>query len=63
MLIEEIKLFLELKAHKDEPERLVEIFYQNRDTLLKLKEKHPEWRTYLKPQVLEALREKGLPVD
>lgn len=63
MLFEEIKLFLLLQAHKDDPAGLVKIFHQNKETLLSLKKKYPEWQTYLQPQVVEALREKGLPVD
>lgn len=59
----EIKLFCELQAHKDNPDKLAEIFRLNREVLLRLKTKYPEWKSYLNPRVLEALRKKGLPVD
>ncbi|SHK22477.1 hypothetical protein [Desulforamulus aeronauticus] len=59
----EIKLFWELQTHKNDPDKLAEIFYLNRDVLLSLKKKYPEWKTYLQPEVFEALKEKGLPMD
>lgn len=58
-----LKLLMDLQLNKDNPDRLAEIFQLHRDDLLELKEKYPQWRNYLKPEVLQELQKKGLPVD
>lgn len=59
----ELKLILNLQAHKENPEKLEELFNLHQEELLKLKEKYPEWKSFVKPEVLQALRKKGLPLD
>ncbi|MDO7786956.1 hypothetical protein [Desulforamulus aquiferis] len=59
----DLKLLLELQNNRDDAHKLMEIFYENREKLLNLKEKYPEWQTFLKPEVLETLRSRGIPVD
>lgn len=59
----QIKLLMDLQANKDNPDRLAEIFEANREYLLNLKEKYPQWRDQLRPEVLEELKKRGLPVD
>lgn len=59
----ELKLILNLHTHKDNPEKLEELFNLHQEELLKLKEKYPEWKSFVKPEVLRALRRKGLPLD
>lgn len=59
----DLKLLLELQANKDQPTSLIAIFNQNQEKLLELKEKYPQWKSFIKPEVLEVLRREGLPVD
>lgn len=59
----DLKIIMELHSYKDNPDKLQELFDNNRDKMLQLKAKYPQWRDYLNPEVLKALKEKGLPVD
>ncbi|AEG61646.1 hypothetical protein [Desulforamulus ruminis] len=63
MFIGEIMLILELQANKDNPVKLKELFEKHREQLLKMKQKYPQWKSYIEPAVLEELRKMGLPVD
>lgn len=58
-----LRLLMDLQLHKDNPDKLAEIFQMHREILLKLKEQYPEWRSHLKPEVLQELQKRGLPVD
>ncbi len=62
-MFKELKLIMELHANKDNPEKLREIFINNREQVLNLKQKYPQWKSYVDPQVVEELRKLGLPVD
>lgn len=59
----ELKIIMELQAHKNDMDKIVEIFNRNREQMLKLKEKYPQWKSYIKPEVVDTLRQRGLPVD
>ena len=58
-----IKLMMDLQRNKDNPDGLAEIFLRHKEDLIQLKNKYPEWRNYLRPEVLAELKKKGLPVD
>ncbi|WP_041274391.1 hypothetical protein [Desulforamulus reducens] len=62
-MLSNLKLLMELQMYREDAEKLAEIFHFHQDKLLKLKEKYPHWKSYLKPEVLASLRQKGLPID
>ncbi|MCL4439916.1 hypothetical protein P378_03495 [Desulforamulus profundi] len=62
-MFRDLKLIIYLQMYKDDPNKLVELFNHHREELLKLKERYPAWKSFVKPEVLAALKSKGLPVD
>lgn len=59
----DLKLLMDLQANRENPEILVKIYQNNRERLAALKEKYPQWKELLKPEVLQELKRQGVPVD
>ncbi|WP_066633073.1 hypothetical protein [Desulfolucanica intricata] len=61
-MFDSLGLIMELIKNKDNPNKLADIYYKHTNELKKLEKKYPNWQSYLKPEVVNELKKKGLPI-